>query len=42
MFAYLKRHGKILDVSYEENTVHVKALLEPRYVQAATEMRDKA
>jgi 50S ribosomal subunit-associated GTPase HflX len=42
LLAYLKQHGKILDVNYEENTVHVKALLEPRFVAAATEMRDKS
>lgn len=42
LLAYLKQHGKILDVAYEENTVHVKALLEPRYLAAATELRDKA
>ncbi len=41
LLAYLKQHGKILDVQYEENEVHVRALLEPRFVQAATDMRDK-
>jgi GTP-binding protein HflX len=40
LLAYLKQHGKILDVNYDENTVHVKALLEPRFVAAAAELRD--
>jgi GTP-binding protein HflX len=40
LLAYLKQHGKILDMDYEDNQVHVKALIEPRFLGQAVEMRD--
>ncbi|MCC6575431.1 MAG: GTPase HflX [Planctomycetes bacterium] len=40
LLAYLKQHGKILTMDYEDNDVRVKALLEPRFVKAAMDMRD--
>ncbi len=40
LLAYLQQHGKILDIAYEENDVHVKALIEPRYYGQALALRD--
>lgn len=41
LLAYLKQHGKILDIAYEESQVHVKALIEPRYYGQALAMKDE-
>ncbi|HRJ79194.1 MAG TPA: GTPase HflX, partial [Planctomycetota bacterium] len=41
LLAYLKQHGKILGLEYIENDVRVRALLEPRFVATATELRDR-
>ncbi len=40
LLAYLQQHGKILDIAYEEDDVHVKALIEPRYYGQALALRD--
>lgn len=40
LLAYLKQHGKILDMEYEDSQVHVKALIEPRFLGQAVAMRD--
>jgi GTPase len=40
LLAYLQQHGKILNVEYEDNKVHVKALIEPRFYGQAAAMRD--
>lgn len=40
LLAYLKQHGKILEMDYQDSEVRVKALLEPRFVKAAMDMRD--
>ena len=41
LLAYLKQHGKILDIAYEDSNVHVKALIEPRYYGQALAMKDE-
>lgn len=40
LLAYLQQHGKILNVEYDDNEVHVKALIEPRFYGQALAMRD--
>lgn len=41
LLAYLKQHGKILDMAFDDDDkVHVKALIEPRFVGQAAAMRD--
>ncbi|MBX3458401.1 MAG: GTPase HflX [Planctomycetes bacterium] len=40
LLAYLKQHGKILNIEYAESEVHVEALIEPRYYGQAVALRD--
>lgn len=40
LLAYLKQHGKILEMEFEGESVRVKALIEPRYLGQAAAMRD--
>jgi GTPase len=40
LLAYLKQHGKILELEYDDNDVHVKALIEPRFYGGAVALRD--
>ena len=41
LLAYLKQHGKILAMDFDEaDNVHVKALIEPRFVGQALALRD--
>lgn len=41
LLAYLKQHGKILSMDYDESdNVHVKALIEPRFFGQAMALRD--
>ncbi|MHC4841068.1 MAG: GTPase HflX [Planctomycetota bacterium] len=39
LLSYIKQHGRILDVEYEGNDVHISALIEPRYLGEATAMK---
>ena len=40
LLAYLKQHGKIIEIAYDENEVKVKALMEPRFLGTAMQLRD--
>jgi GTPase len=42
LLAWLRQHGKILHMEFEDNQVHVRALIEPRFYGRAVALRNES